>query len=193
MPSLSIKPLIRVSNLGLKITPAAIVTPMLTTGEAKSAARIDFSDDDTFIDALVEAATLWAENYLNRGLITRSFTCEWDSVGAEVPLPLQPVVSITSVKVVNEENTKTALTLNSGYFLRNGTIKVSTPLGLEVIYTCGYGAASSNVPSPIKRAIERIVIGLYDRRDDEMDATNIDQLALNSVALLNPYINHVQY
>ena len=191
--SLSIKAATNVPNLGLKVTPAAIATPMLTTAEAKSAARIDFSDDDTFVDALVEAATLWVEKYLNRGLITRSFTCEWDSVGNAVPLPMLPVVSVTTVKTVNDEGTKTALTLNSGYFIRNGIIKVSTPLGLEVIYTSGYGAASSNVPSPIKRAIERIVIGLYDRRDDEMTETNIDQLAFNTISLLKPYVNHNIY
>jgi hypothetical protein len=82
------------------------------------------------------------------------------------------------------------LTLNSGYTFRNGVIRVNTPLGLKVTYTAGYGATSADVPQPIRTAIERMVIGLYDRRDDEVLETNVEQLELNAKALLQPYINY---
>ena len=193
MAILSIKPKTRISNLGLNLTVTLPSTPVVLKTDVfgKDYARIDFTDTDDLYNALVEAATLYVQKILNRALITQTLTAEWDSVGYEVPLPYYvPGASITSLKTVNDEGTKTALTQNSNYYFRNGILKVGTSLGLEAIYTSGYGAASSDVPQPIKLAIGRIVLGLYDRRDDEIMESNIDQLAMNSMTLLAPYINH---
>lgn len=190
MSTLSIKPSSRLPNIGLNLTVSLPATPVLTTAEAKTYARIDFSEDDTLIDALIESATLWVQKILNRALINQTVIAEWDSVGYEVRLPYGEVSAISSIVTVDDEGTETALTLNSGYFLRNNIIKVSTPLGLKVTYTAGYGAASSDVPRPIRTAIERIVLGLYDRRDDEIIENNVDQLEFNAMSLLRPYINH---
>lgn len=185
--SLSLKPIARANNTGLNVTMALSATPMLTTVEAKALAKIDFSDHDTFVDALVTAATLWVQKKINRALINQTVIAEWDSVDEWVPLPYAPIVSITSIKTIDNEATETVLVANTGYFLRNNKIKVATHLGLRATYVAGYGAASTNVPGPIKEAIGRIVINLYDRRDDEMES--IDKVAFNSMALLDPYIN----
>jgi uncharacterized phiE125 gp8 family phage protein len=196
MSHLSIKPVTRKDNVGLSVTVALPATPVLTTADAKTAMRVDFSEDETFINALIESATLYVQKILNRALISQTVIAEWDSVGADVPLPYVAKESITSVSAVvtiDDEGTETALVLNTGYFVRNGKLKVGTNLGLRATYTAGYGAASTDVPRPIITAIERIVLGLYDRRDDEILENNIDQLAMNSMVLLSPYINHETY
>jgi len=166
---------------------------VVTTADAKIYARVDFSEDDDLIEALVESATHWVQKKLNRCLINQTVVAEWDSVGYEVPLPYVPVSSITEVVVVNDEGSETELTLNSGYYLRNEMLKVSTALGLKVTYVSGYGTASTDVPKPIVTAIKRLVLALYDRRDDEVQETNIEQLELNLMALISPYINYNQY
>ena len=105
------------------------------------------------------------------------------------------VATFTSVSTVAEDGTVTALTVNEGYTYRNGVVKLSTALGLKIVYTSTYGAAGDNsatkiaaVPSPIKTAIKRLTLGLYDRRDDELLETNLDELGFGSMALLSPYI-----
>ena len=194
--SQSIKPVTIVPNLGLNITVALPATPMLTTKEARDFARITHSEDDTLLDAFVEAATMWVQKKLNRALINQTVIAEWDSVGTWVPLPYAAKVSatsITSIITIDDEGTTTTLVLNSDYHIRNNKIRVSTALGLRATYVAGYGTASSDVPSPIKVAIRRIVTGLYDRRDDESsgeDSQGIDKLGFNSLALLQPYINY---
>ena len=193
MTSLSIKPTTTTGNYGLQTSISLPASRVVSTSDVKKAMRVDFSEDDDFIESLIESATLHVMKLINRALISpTSIVAEWDSVGSDVPLPYYTVgvTNISSVKVVSAENVETELTLNTGYFFRNGVITVSTDLGLKVTYDVGYGVTSATVPRPIRTAIERIVLGLYDRRDDEILETNIDQLALNSMSLLNPYINH---
>jgi uncharacterized phiE125 gp8 family phage protein len=185
----SLKPVTNIPNLGLNITVATPATAMLTAAEAKTHTRIDFSEDDTLVDSFILSATLWVQKLLNRALITQTVIAEWSSVGYDVPLPYAPVSSITTVQTVSDDGTLTALTLNSGYHVRNGIIKVQTSLGLRVTYQAGYGAASTDVPAPIKTAIKRLVNNMYDRRDDEVFETNIDQISFGTSALLHPYLN----
>ena len=196
MSHLSIKPVTRKDNLGLSVTVSLPATAVVTTADAKKHLRVDFSEDDDFIDALVSSATLYVQKILNRALISQTVIAEWDSVGADVPLPYVAKESITSVSevlTIDDEATETALVLNTGYFVRNGKLKVGTNLGLRATYTAGYGTVSTDVPLPIITAIKRIVQGLYDRRDDEILENNIDQLAFNSMTLLSPYVNHMTY
>lgn len=184
----SIKPTTQKANKGLNITWSLPATPVLTTAEAKTACRIDFNTDDDFVDALVQSGTLMVQNMASRALVNQTVVAEWDSVGYEVPLPVAPVVSITSVQTVDNAGNLTALVAGTGYTLRNNVIRVNTSLGLRVTYTAGYGAASTNVPRPLITAVERIVLSLYDRRDDEVLETNVEQLELNTKAIIAPYI-----
>ncbi len=190
--NLSIKPVLNIPNLGLNVTVAIPGVPMLTTAEAKLHTRIDFPEDDDLVNAFIKAATELVQKWINRALITQTVIAEWDSVGYSVPLPYigkESETSISAVVTIDDEGTETTLVLNTGYHIRNGKIKVQTALGLRVTYTAGYGDASTDVPAPIKEAIKRIVTNLYDRRDDEVEETNVEQLLFGTKALLLPYIN----
>ena len=184
------RPNTRRANTGLNVTMTLPATPVITTAEAKTALRVDFNDDDDFIDALIESATLYFQKKLNRAFISQTVIAEWDQVGYEVPLPYAPVSAVSEVAVVDYDGTTTALTSGTGYTLRNGVVRVNTNLGLKVTYTAGYGATSATVPQPIRTAIERMVINLYDRRDDTVENTNIEEIAMNSLALVQPYMNY---
>ena len=186
----SIKAPTSYSPKGLQLTMSLPATPVLTTAQAKTALRVDFSEDDDFIDALVQGATEMAQKILNRALITQTVIAEWDAVDYETILPYAPVQSITSVKTVADSGTETALTVNEGYTFRNGVVRCNTSLGLKVTYVAGYGDASTDVPPLIVRAIERMVISMYDRRDDEVLETNVEQVAFDARAMLQPFINY---
>ena len=177
-------------NLGLDVLLALPATPVVTTADQKVETKIDFTADDTLLATYIEVATLYVQKKIGRALINQTVVAEWDSVGGVVPLPYIPVSEITSVKTVAENGDLTILELNAGYSIRNNKIRVSTGLGLRVTYIAGYGAASTNVPTPLIQAVKRITTSLYDNRNDEMMETNIDQLAFNSMALIQPYINY---
>lgn len=192
MNNLSIKPVLNIPNLGLNVTVTLPGVPMLTIAEAKTHTRIDFPEDDDLVDAFIEASTELVQKWLNRALITQTVIAEWNSVGFDVPLPYigkESETSVSAVVTIDDEGTETALVLNTGYYIRNGIIKVRTALGLRVTYTAGYGAASTDVPAPIKIAIRRIVNNMYDRRDDEIEETNVEQLMFGTKSILLPYIN----
>jgi hypothetical protein len=99
----------------------------ITTSEAKSWARIDDSTEDPIVEQLIGAATLAAEEYLRRSLISRTLKLTLDleagdldglgdgvydlpviaiyaSLPQSIPLPKGPVSSITSVVTYDTAN-----------------------------------------------------------------------------------------
>ena len=64
LSSRSMKPVTRRANTGLNLTMSLPATQVVTTADAKTALRVDFNDDDDFIDALIESATLYFQKKL---------------------------------------------------------------------------------------------------------------------------------
>lgn len=111
----------------------ALVTPPasepITLSEAKAWAKIDGSDDDAQVTALISAARMAAEEYLRRSLVTQTWKLTldlccardvwWDGViegpisalhgglPNSLPLPKGPAQSITSVVTYDLSNAAT--------------------------------------------------------------------------------------
>lgn len=161
-----------------RITTAPATEP-ITTAEAKAHLRVDFSDDDTYIDTLIESARIACEFYCNRAFITQTVTQEEDCWSNYMPLKVNPVISLTSIKYYDENEAQQTLTaaaadrqvdLNSDVAnIRSGLTNDFPSLGdtinpIEIIYVAGYGAASA-VPLQIKHAIKLMVSHLYENRE----------------------------
>jgi uncharacterized phiE125 gp8 family phage protein len=95
-----------------------------------------------------------------------------------VELPAPPLMSITSVAVLDQAGLSTAYD-SANYFVVTegipGLIVVKdgcTPpintnrytAGIRVEYKAGYGSAASNVPQPIREAIKLWSIACYEQR-----------------------------
>ncbi|WP_152051820.1 head-tail connector protein [Tautonia marina] len=124
----------------------ALVTPPasepVSLSEAKAWARIDGSDDDATLTALITAARLAAEQYLRRSLITQTWKLTLDLCGARgsepwwdgvvdgplnslygglpntIPLPRGPVSAISSVVTYDLDNSSATYSA-SNYRLDN--------------------------------------------------------------------------
>lgn len=135
---------------------------------AKAWLRIDISDDDTLITALIKAARIACEKYANQSFIARTVTAKIHNGLGNFTLPYGPVVSITSIKDGD--------TIVSNY-------DVSMPYGsndLVVVYTAGY----TTLPADIIVAIKNQVAFMYQNRGDEQKASGLSELSkllLNSV------------
>ena len=140
----------------------------LTLAETKLYLRVDGNSEDTIISDLMVAARMTAESWLKRSLIAQSWKLAYDDyVCEEVDLPMGPVNSVTSVVVVNRDNTSQTIS-TSLYYLnaaKDTLIFDSATFGfcIEIIYAAGYGDAAS-VPRPIKHGMLEHIASMYDNR-----------------------------
>lgn len=195
------------SSYQITVQPA---TFPITTAEAKAHLRVDFSDEDTYIDTLIESATKECETYCNRVFITQTWRQNNTYFTNPIRLKVNPVVSLTSLKYYDTNDTQQTLTDTSVNFQKDfnsdeaaiyeGTTNAFPSLSsnvinpIEIITVCGYGAAS-DVPQPIKHAIKILVSHWYENRE----TVNVPIASMGTVIpmpkavqhLLAPYrINH---
>ena len=154
-------------------------TEPITTAEAKAHLRVDFSDEDTYIDTLIVTARKYCEAYCNRVFITQTWRQNLNEWTNPILLKVNPVISVTSLKYYDTSEAQQTITDSSANYqkdLNSDVAKIyegltnsfpaigSTINPIEIITVCGYGAAS-DVPDDIKHAIKLMVSHLYENRD----------------------------
>ena len=174
-------------SLVLNTPPAA---EPITLDQAKAHLKVDATDDDALITALIPAARARAEWHTGRAFVTQSWTlwldC-WPGAGW-VQLPLAPLQSVASVTLYGCDGTPTVL--DSGFYQvsQDGRVTLKPDLVLAplrpldavaIAFTAGYGAAA-DVPPLICEGILEIIGNLYANRGDT-------ELPLDALALLEPY------
>lgn len=178
------------------VTPAAAEPITLT--EAKNFLRVDHSDDDSLIEALITAARQMCESYTRRILVTTTIDEYFDTFPAynkhtqqQILLSRGPAQSITSVKYVDEIGSEQTLSSDA---YRVDTI--SEPARIEpitgwsstagvinqVIVRYVVGTDVNSIPKPLVQGMMLIVSDLYDNRRD-----SIKRLPTASEYLFNPY------
>lgn len=186
------------------IAPSLITGPTeppVSLAEAKAHLRVDFTDDDTLISALVDAATAHIDGHtgiLARALVTQTWRqdfCDWPG-DRVLRLPLAPVASVESVKYFDAANVETTVSESGNYALledaRGPYIKFTSDFAapalyderddrIRVTFVAGYGDPS-DVPAAIRAAVLLIVGDLYKNRDAGETAPNAA-----ATALLTPY------
>jgi hypothetical protein len=93
----------------LTVETAPAIEPV-TLAEAKQHLRVDIADDDTYIEALIVAARQYAEEYLDRALISQQLAMRMDTFPYEFELPRPPMATSGTL-------TTTAVTLRSRSWL----------------------------------------------------------------------------
>lgn len=171
-------------GLRVKVTTDAASEPVTKT-EFKDYAAVDYSDDDNLIDDLIVAARKMVEDYIQRKIGSQTLTAHWTSYPKFLRLPYAPINSVTTVKTIDSEGTKTTLVNATDYFVKGDDDKYIEfgsygNYGLEVIYTAGY----TTVPKALKSAILRVVANLYEHRGDDSESFQLDTLTKQ---LAKPY------
>lgn len=185
-------------QLILNLSSAPASEP-ITTAEAKTHLRIDSSDDDTYIDTLIEAARRHVESFTNRALITQTWELYLDDFPNEILLPKPELVSVSSITYTDTAGASQTLStdvyqvdtdhLPGRIFLKYGQTWPAVqeiPKAVKVTYVAGYGAASA-VPQSIKTAIKILVAHWYENREPVIVGTNVASVPLSVEYLLMPY------
>ena len=176
-----------------KVTTGPTVEPITST-ELKTFARIDGSTEDTLLDSFIVAVRQACEKYLGRSLLEQTIKLSldfWPSTVVELPMP--PLLSVTQVRTLDEDDAVTAYA-SSNYYVRTltdpGQIVLrqgSTPPintarwsgGIEIEYKAGYGTAATSVPAAIKEAIKLWATLVYENRLPIQEPPKEAKLLLN--------------
>jgi uncharacterized phiE125 gp8 family phage protein len=194
----------------LTVETAPAVEPVTLT-EAKQHLRVDIDDDDTYIEALIVAARQYAEEYLDRALISQQLAVRMDTFPYEFELPRPPMATsgtLTTTAVtyaLDPGSASTAVptttTLSTSQYrvdrddtpgrirtVYNGTwpSHLSDPNAVTVTWWGGYGSSTSDVPQAIRNAILMIVAHLYESRQAAVATGAVPQdVPFGVKALLN--------
>ena len=172
----------------IKLTTAPSTEP-ISLSEAKAHMRVDFNNDDTYIENLIVAAREFCETMQNRAYITQTWELALDAFINNIELPNPPLQSVISMKYY--DTSENEITLNSDdYFVdtysEKGTISLkhgkywpSTQLrplnGVIIRYIAGYGNAAT-VPIKIKQAILMLVAHWYENREPVCGMKTSDEI-----------------
>ena len=171
----------------------------VTLEEVKTFARLDSMDEDALIEMFVQAATAAAEEYLGRSLMQRTLTMRFGffpgivamlprflaTSSLPVPFVKPPLVNVTEVRTLYEDNSVAAIWPLDQYYWLDGdqaqfVIKRGSvpPInveryrnGFEIDYVAGYGITGATVaqqraaiPAPIKIGLLIWAASMYSQR-----------------------------
>lgn len=153
----------------------------MSLADAKTHLRVDITDDDTLITAMVLAATEAAEQILGRALMPQTWQLQLDAFPEAFELTRVPVISVANVQYVDATGATQTLASNL-YALDNandfgfaylvpayGSIWPATRDQINAVsvqYVCGYANAAA-VPESIKAWIKLQVGAMYENRASE--------------------------
>lgn len=166
--------------MALKLITAATTYP-ITLAEAKLHCRVDSTDDDALIEALITAATEMCEQQTGRAIMAQTWELTLDAFPDAFELTRVPVQSVTSLKYYDADGVQQTLS-NTLYSLDTAdeygwgyVVPVyagAWPTSRDQInavalrYVAGYADAAS-VPEGLKQWIKLMLSTMYDNREVE--------------------------
>lgn len=185
------------------IAPVRTVAPTelpVTLDEAKQWARIDHSDHDDMVNALISAAVGHTDGHtgvLGRCLVTQTWRQDFACWQGSLQLPFPDVASVV-VKYYDASNALQTVSSSlyslladerGSYVWFNDDFTAPTVSddrmdAVQVTLVAGYGAASA-VPEAIKAAIKMLVAHWYD--NVAASEANMNEIPFGVSAILAPY------
>ena len=179
--------------------------PVVSLEEAKAHLRVDHDDDDDYIESLVAVATATIDGptgWLGRCLVEQTLEWRGDEFGCDIRLPYPPIISIDSVKYVDDAGAEQTvspsdylltgapslprLSLNYGSFWPTPRWQTEA---VRVRYTAGWPVGEDGIwtgPAPIRHAVLLMVSQLYENREPATERGQVE-LPFAITALLSTY------
>jgi uncharacterized phiE125 gp8 family phage protein len=185
----------------------AVVSPPgeepVTLAELKLHARVDLTDDDELLSALITAAREWVESHTGRRLMQRTETLFLDGFpdSDRIAIPVAPVAAIGAVTYLDDAGASTTLDSSAYVTDVNGPIGVvalktgqtwpaltssKRPVNaVRVAFTSGYATAAL-VPSSLKLVVKMLAAHFYENREGTTPIT-VNEVPFGIRALLRPW------
>lgn len=158
-------------------TPAAVMP--VTVTEVKQHIRVEHTDDDTYIQSLIEAATDFCEKKVDRYFINTRLKATWDYFPVEIRLPKPPIYRTNPAFIVTyKDSDQNEVLLQSTEFRIDydepGVLRpnyagtwpsaISDVNSVTVQWNAGYGGTGTEVPIGVRHAVLMLAGHLYERR-----------------------------
>lgn len=178
---------------------AAPAVEPLSLAEAKAFLRVETSDDDDVVTALIAAARTHVEAQTRRALITQGWRLSFDGwlANGRMPIVPAPLQALAAARVY-DANSVAQMVDTAAFVLDRGASSLfvapwalpapgRAQAGIELDVTVGYGAAAADVPEPLRQAMRLLVAHWYENRG--LVTTGVDYSALpqSIAALIAPY------
>lgn len=175
-----------------------VTSEPVSSAEAKLFAKIPSTADDTIVAYLIKAAREAVEQYTGCSLASKTLIAQWDELpdDSTIELPYGPVSSVTSVAVVDEDGTETALTTADDEYYDLGGIWKKLKINdiilsverIKVTYVAGYGATDCPaLPSALKTAVLKEIATQYEFRENINVGNLVTRMANSWEKLAAPY------
>lgn len=165
--------------------------------EAKAWLRVDGTEEDSLIQALIVSARLIVEAEIGRVLLAQNWRLIGDAwpPGENIPVKIGKVISVAGGRVFPAEGAPELM--NSGDFAieRGAEQDAILPLrrpapgrsrsGIEIDLRLGFGEMGTAVPEPLRLAIRQLVTHSFEQRGDETAPGR--GLPPHVASLLQPY------
>lgn len=172
--------------------------------DAKRHLRVDHSDDDDYIESLVEVATAHLsgpDGWLGRCLLQTVLELRLDNFCESIQLPLPPYVEMVSVKYDDANGTEQTFAADNyrviggaspALILKSGKSWPATncqPECVRIQYKSGYGTDGEDVPAPIRQAMLLMIAHWYENREAVVMPTGTSpvELPIGAERLLTPF------
>ena len=187
--------------MALRLITAPAAEPVTLT-EAKAHLRVDHTDEDALISALISAARTYCEQFTARAFVSQTWELVIDEFPtSEIMIPLPPLQSVESIKYDDSdgnEQTLGALDYDVDTVSQPGWVvpvttgwPTSTWDGINAVrirFVAGYDPGTdspidlaANVPQSIKAAILLHVGQFYDQREDIVVGTVVNRVPTGGI------------
>ncbi len=169
----------------------------LSLAEAKGWLRVEGSDEDSLIQALIIAARLMVESEIGLVLLAQNWRFTGDSWpdSETIRVPIGRVIAVTGARVFAANGTPQALAASNFEIIKGEERDAILPLtrpapgrargGIEIDMRLGFGEFAAQVPEPLRLAMQQLVAHWFENRGD---ATIIERgLPAPVRALLKPF------
>lgn len=150
----------------------------VSVSELRDHLRLDDHTESGMLSGFITAARTHLENIAWRAFISQTWDVYFDAFEAKMVVPRPPLSSITSITYVDTAGSTQTLSTSiyeAGIENELGHVRLQynqtwpTTRGhsddIRVRAVCGYGAASSSVPQPIRQAILLLAGYWYSQRE----------------------------
>jgi len=178
--------------LTLTVSDTSGASDLISVADAKSWLKIDTSDEDDLIQDLIDEVTSDIENNYQIPVKSKDVTAVWENFASAVPLPFQPVSSITTVKTIESDGTTTTLTVDEDYRLVGNRLLIDEIYGYERPYNrtkleVVYVSAFDSVPNDVRLALKKAVLSNFEDRQDVVGGMSVSMLPNSSKKILSKY------
>lgn len=171
------------------VTPAA--TGPVSLADAKAHCRVDYSDEDALISALLDAASVAVSEMSGRVLVAETWRMSVPGASGDLRLPKSPVQSLTAITYYDRDGVGQSANVNDFFLFADEDRAILRPKdgkawpsvqsredALSVDFVAGY----ADVPANLRQAVLLLVGHWYLHR--EAVGQDVAELPLSVEALV---------